>query len=107
MGKSAWEYALEIISIATDIDELNTKLSKTDKISEREILSSKIDSLENKLFEIKDKLKSPYIKVYFKLNSPFLIIILISFTFKQCKNISTNYYQCNRKKEIIFIYILT
>ena len=58
MGKSAWEYALEIISISTDIDELNTKLSKTDKISEREILSSKIDSLENKLFEIKDKLKS-------------------------------------------------
>ena len=58
MGKSALEYALEIISIATDIDELNTKLSKTDKISEREILSSKIDSLENKLFEIKDKLKS-------------------------------------------------
>lgn len=58
MGKSACEYALEIISIATDIDELNTKLSKTDKISEREILSSKIDSLENKLFEIKDKLKS-------------------------------------------------
>ena len=58
MGKSEWEYALEIISIATDIDELNTKLSKTDKISEREILSSKIDSLENKLFEIKDKLKS-------------------------------------------------
>ena len=58
MGKSAWEYALEIISIATDIDELNTKLSKTDKISERKILSSKIDSLENKLFEIKDKLKS-------------------------------------------------
>ena len=58
MGKSAWEYSLEIISISTDIDELNTKLSKTDKISEREILSSKIDSLENKLFEIKDKLKS-------------------------------------------------
>ncbi|WP_196000799.1 hypothetical protein [Clostridium sp. 1001271B_151109_B4] len=58
MGKSAWKYALEIISIATDIDELNTKLSKTDKISERTILSAKIDTLEAKLFEIKDKLKS-------------------------------------------------
>lgn len=58
MGKSAWKYALEIISIATDIDELNTKLSKTDKISERKLLSSKIDTLEAKLFEIKDKLKS-------------------------------------------------
>ena len=46
MGKSAWEYALEIISLATDIDNLNTKLSQTNNIIEREKLSSKIDSLE-------------------------------------------------------------
>lgn len=57
MGKSAWEYALEIISLATDIDNLNTKLSQTNNIIEREKLSSKIDSLELRLFEVKDKLK--------------------------------------------------
>ena len=57
MGKSAWEYTLEIISLATDIDNLNSKLSVTDNIRERERLSSKIDDLENRLFEVKDKLK--------------------------------------------------
>ena len=58
MGKSAWEYTLEIISLATDIDTLNSKLSVTDNIRERELLSSKIDYLESRLFEVKDKLKN-------------------------------------------------
>lgn len=57
MGKNAWEYALEIISLATDIDNLNLKLSKTNNITERNKISSKIDSLELRLFEVKDKLK--------------------------------------------------
>lgn len=57
MGKSAWEYTLEIISLATDIDDLNSKLNDTKNISDREILSSRIDSLESRLFEVKDKLK--------------------------------------------------
>lgn len=57
MGKSAWEYTLEIISLATDIDNLNSKLSVTVNIRERERLSSKIDNLESRLFEVKDKLK--------------------------------------------------
>lgn len=57
MGKSAWEYTLEIISLATDIDTLNSKLSVTNNIRERELLSSKIDYLESRLFEVKDKLK--------------------------------------------------
>ncbi len=57
MSKSAWEYTLEIISLATDIDNLNSKLSKTNNTSERELLSSKIDTLESRLFEVKDKLK--------------------------------------------------
>ena len=57
MGKNAWEYALDIISLATDIDNLNLKLSKTNNITERNKLSSKIDSLELRLFEVKDKLK--------------------------------------------------
>lgn len=57
MGKSAWEYTLEIISLATDIDNLNSKLSVTDNIRKRERLSSKIDNLESRLFEVKDKLK--------------------------------------------------
>ncbi|MBS4955721.1 MAG: hypothetical protein KHZ99_01530 [Clostridium sp.] len=57
MGKSAWEYTLEIISLATDIDNLNSKLSVTDNTRERERLSSKIDNLESRLFEVKDKLK--------------------------------------------------
>lgn len=57
MGKNAWEYTLEIISLATDIDNLNNKLNKTDDLSDREWISSKIDALEIKLFEIKDKLK--------------------------------------------------
>lgn len=58
MGKSAWEYTLEIISLATDIDNLNSKLSVTDNIRERERLSSKIDNLESRLLEIKNKLKN-------------------------------------------------
>jgi len=58
MGKSAWGYTLEIISLATDIDNLNSKLSVTDNISEREHLSSKIDNLESRLLEIKNKLKN-------------------------------------------------
>ena len=57
MSKSAWYYTLEIISLATDIDDLNSKLNDTKNISDREILSSRIDSLESKLFEVKDKLK--------------------------------------------------
>ena len=58
MVKSAWEYTLEIISLATDIDTLNSKLSVTNNIRERELLSSKIDYLESRLFEVKDKLKN-------------------------------------------------
>lgn len=58
MGKSAWEYTLEIISLATEIDELNSKLNETDNLSERESISSKIDALESRLFEVKDKLKT-------------------------------------------------
>lgn len=58
MGKSAWEYTLEIISLASEIDELNSKLNKTDNLSERESISSKIDALESRLFEVKDKLKT-------------------------------------------------
>lgn len=58
MGKSAWEYTLEIISLATEIDELNSKLNKTDNLSERESISSKIDTLESRLFEVNDKLKT-------------------------------------------------
>ncbi len=57
MGKNAWEYTLEIISLATDIDNLNSKLNITDNISERERLSSKIDNLESRLFDVKDMLK--------------------------------------------------
>ena len=58
MGKSAWEYTLENISLATEIDELNSKLNETDNLSERESISSKIDALESRLFEVKDKLKT-------------------------------------------------
>ncbi|WP_294132792.1 hypothetical protein [uncultured Clostridium sp.] len=58
MGKSAWEYTLEIISLASEIDELNSKLNETDNLSERESISSKIDALESRLFEVKDKLKT-------------------------------------------------
>ena len=58
MGKSAWEYTLEIISLATETDELNSKLNKTDNLSERESISSKIDTLESRLFEVNDKLKT-------------------------------------------------
>ena len=57
MGKSAWEYTLEIISLASEIDELNSKLNETDNLSERESISSKIDALESRLFEVKDMLK--------------------------------------------------
>lgn len=57
MSKNAWDYTLEIISLLTDIDNNNELLSKTDAISQRSILSNKIDSLESKLFELRDKLK--------------------------------------------------
>lgn len=58
MSKNAWDYTLEIIALLTDIDNNNELLSKTDSISQRSILSNKIDSLESKLFEIRDKLKT-------------------------------------------------
>ncbi len=57
MSKNAWDYTLEIIALLTDIDDINEQLSKTNNITERYILSSRIDSLESKLFELKDKLK--------------------------------------------------
>lgn len=58
MKKTAWDYALEFIIVATDIDNANDLLGKTDDINERNILSQKIDILESKLFEIRDKLKN-------------------------------------------------
>ena len=36
---------------------LNSKLSTANNIRERELLSSKIDNLESRFFEVKDKLK--------------------------------------------------
>lgn len=57
MSKNAWDYTLEIIALLTDIDNYNEQLSKINSITERYILSNRIDSLENKLFELKDKLK--------------------------------------------------
>lgn len=57
MNKNAWDYTLEIIALLTDIDDINEELSKTNNITERYVLSNRIDSLESKLFELKDKLK--------------------------------------------------
>lgn len=57
MSKNAWDYTLEIIALLTDIDNYNEQLSKINSITERYILSNRIDSLESKLFELKDKLK--------------------------------------------------
>ena len=57
MSKNAWEYTILILEILTDIDTANEELSKTNNENKRKILSDKIDSLESKLFEIKNKLK--------------------------------------------------
>lgn len=57
MKKTAWDYVIEIIRITSDIDIANDLLSNSDDINERNILSQKIDLLENKLFELRDKLK--------------------------------------------------
>ena len=38
MKKTAWDYALEFIIVATDIDNANDLLGKTDDINERNIL---------------------------------------------------------------------
>lgn len=57
MSKNAWDYTLEIITLLTDIDKNNELLSKTNNIKDRDLLSNKIDSLEIKLFDLKDKLK--------------------------------------------------
>lgn len=57
MSKNAWDYTLEIITLLTDIDNNNEILSKTNNNKERELLSNRIDSLESKLFDLKDKLK--------------------------------------------------
>lgn len=57
MSKNAWDYTLEIITLLTDIDTNNELLSKTNNIKDRDLLSNKIDSLESKLFDLKDKLK--------------------------------------------------
>ena len=55
MGKSAWEYALEIISIATDIDELNTKLSKTDKYDGVDSTSTELWATANAVRKVNEK----------------------------------------------------
>ena len=58
MIKNAWEYTLEFIKIATDIDYYNDMLGNCHNISEREFISSKIDILETKLFEVRNILRN-------------------------------------------------
>ncbi|WP_300348028.1 hypothetical protein [Clostridium sp.] len=57
MPKSAWDFTLELLSIMGDIDRYSELLSKSSTYSDRELYSKKIDSLEVKLFDIREKLK--------------------------------------------------
>ncbi|MPQ43124.1 hypothetical protein, partial [Clostridium tarantellae] len=56
--KNAWDYTLEVIALMGDIDYANEMLSKTTNIKERKIISDRIDTLEGKFFDLKNKLKS-------------------------------------------------
>lgn len=58
MSKNAWDYTLEVIALMGDIDYANEMLSKTTNIKERKIISDRIDTLEGKFFDLKNKLKS-------------------------------------------------
>ncbi|MGG5462235.1 hypothetical protein [Clostridium sp. B9] len=58
MSKTAWDYTLEIISLMGDIDYYNDILSKKLNPKDREVYSKKVDSLESKLFAMKEKLKN-------------------------------------------------
>ena len=57
MAKSAWDYTLDFIKVATDIDYYNDELGKCKNSSDRIILSAKVDALESKLFDIRNVLK--------------------------------------------------
>lgn len=57
MPKSAWDFTLELLSIMGDIDRYSELLSKSSTYSDGELYSKKIDSLEVKLFDIREKLK--------------------------------------------------
>ncbi|MCI2778293.1 hypothetical protein ACQR22_05735 [Clostridium perfringens] len=58
MSKSAWDYTLELLSLMGDIDYYNDLLSKNLNKKDREVYSKKVDSLESKLFSLKEKLKN-------------------------------------------------
>ncbi|PWX09157.1 hypothetical protein CYK67_03135 [Clostridium perfringens] len=58
MSKSAWDYTLELLSLMGDIDYYNDLLSKNLNKNDREVYSKKVDSLESKLFSLKEKLKN-------------------------------------------------
>lgn len=58
MSNSAWNYTLELISLMGDIDYYNDLLNKNLNPKERDIYSKKVDILEIKFFEIKEKLKN-------------------------------------------------
>lgn len=57
MPKSAWDCTLELLSIMGDIDYYSELLGKSSRFTDRELYSKKIDSLEVKLFDLREKLK--------------------------------------------------
>lgn len=57
MSRNGWDCTLEILRIITDIDNTNSELYKTNNLNRRQVLSDKIDVLESRLFELKNKLK--------------------------------------------------
>ena len=60
--KNAYDLARELITVLTDIDTSLDKKSKTKNVSEQTRLDKEIDSLEIKMLEIKNQLKSIEIK---------------------------------------------
>lgn len=60
--KNAYDLARELITVLTDIDTSLDKKSKTKNVSEQTRLDKEIDTLEIKMLEIKNQLKSVEIK---------------------------------------------
>lgn len=58
MKKTAWNLTLELIGVLSDIDNLVEVKGKESDINKEAILDKKIDILENRMFDIKNKLKS-------------------------------------------------
>ncbi|WP_244833652.1 hypothetical protein [Clostridium sp. BJN0001] len=62
MKKNAYDLARNLIEVMADIDRALDQKSKSKNMKEIEALDTRIDSLETRMYEIKNKLKSVEVK---------------------------------------------